>query len=128
MTFTALLVEDDAAVLKTLKSIFETRDFNVATAVSAAEAATMLAQRSFDLVVTDMRMETDTSGFDVVRNAKSTDNRPVVVILSAFPIPITEWRRAGADAMFIKGGGIFRILDDIERLLHKNASNKSASG
>jgi CheY-like chemotaxis protein len=122
MPFTALLVDDDAAVLKTLKAVFETRDFDVSTAVSAGEAVSTLARLCFDLVVTDMRMETDVSGFEVVRHAKLTTNRPVVVILSAYPIPVTEWRNAGADAMFMKGGGIFRILDDIERLLHKQAN------
>jgi CheY-like chemotaxis protein len=123
MPFTALIVDDDAAVLSTLKAVFEKRDFDVSTAVSAGEAVSTLARLSFDLVVTDMRMETDVSGFEVVRQAKSTTNRPVVVILSAYPIPVTEWRKAGADAMFTKGGGIFRILDDIERLLHKRATS-----
>ena len=119
MPFTALLVDDDATVLQTLKAVFETREFDVSTAVSAGEAVSTLARLSFDLVVTDMRMETDRSGYEVVRQAKSTANRPVVVILSAYPIPVTEWRKAGADAMFMKGGGIFRILDDIERLLRR---------
>ncbi len=127
MTFTALLVDDDTAILQTLKAVFQTRDFDVSTAVSAGEAISTMAQLSFDLVVTDMRMETDTSGFEVVRHAKSTTNRTVVVILSAFPIPLTDWRTAGADAMFVKGGGIFRILDDIEQLLHRQADNGPAS-
>jgi DNA-binding response OmpR family regulator len=127
MPFTALLVDDDDAVLKTLKGVFETRDFDVSTAASAGEAVSTLARASFDLVVTDMRMETDTSGFEVVRHAKSTDERPVVVILSAYPIPVSDWRDAGADAMFVKGGGIFRILDDIEKLLHRHANSGPAT-
>ncbi len=125
MPFNALLVDDDSAILQTLKSVFETRDFNVSTAVSAGDAAKSLAQLSFDLVVTDMRMEHETAGFEVVRHAKSAGHRPVVIILSAYPIPVSEWRGAGADGMFMKGGGIFRILDDIERLL--KAKHKSAA-
>jgi DNA-binding response OmpR family regulator len=127
MPFTALLVDDDTAILNTLKAVFQTRGFDVSTAVSASEAIRTLAQLSFDLVLTDMRMETDTSGFEVIRQVKSTTNRTVVVILSAFPIPATEWRNAGADAMYVKGGGIFRILDDIEQLLHRQANNGPAS-
>jgi CheY-like chemotaxis protein len=122
MTFTALLVDDESMVLTTLKSVFETRGFEVSTAPSAAAAADQLSRLPFDLVVTDMRMETDTAGLEVVRRAKSQPNNPVVVILSAFPIPATEWRKAGADTMFVKGGGIFHILDDIERLLHDNVN------
>jgi CheY-like chemotaxis protein len=126
MPFTTLLVDDDSAILETLKSIFETRGFQVCTAASAGEALSTLQARSFDLVVTDMRMESASSGFEVVRCAKSADPRPVVIILSAFPIPATEWRNAGADAMFMKGGGIFRILDDIERLLQTRAKSRTA--
>jgi len=126
MPFHTLIVDDDDAVLKTLKSVFETRDFEVSTAVSAADAVSLLARLPFDLVVTDMRMETETAGFEVVRRAKSVITQPVVVILSAYPIPSSEWRAAGADAMFMKGGGIFRILDDIERLLHAHASSRHA--
>lgn len=121
MPITTLLVDDDSTILTTLKSVFETRDFEVSTATSAAEAIEVLDRLSYDLVVTDMRMETDLAGFEVVRFAKSTANRPVVVILSAYPIQTTDWRQAGADAMFMKGGGIFRVLDDIERLLQTNA-------
>lgn len=126
MPFTTLLVDDDSAILTTLKAIFESRSFQVSTAISGGEAISTLEQNSFDLVVTDMRMETEISGFEVVRYAKSMADRPVVIILSAYPIPASEWRIAGADAMFMKGGGIFRMLDDIERLLRNSAKLPSA--
>jgi CheY-like chemotaxis protein len=127
MPFTALLVDDDTVVLQTLKSVFETRAFEVSTAVSASEAASAIASHSFDLIVTDMRMETDTAGFDVVNHAKAAENNPVIVVLSAYPIPAAEWREAGAHAAFMKGGGVFRILDDIERMLHAHASRRPAA-
>jgi ActR/RegA family two-component response regulator len=127
MTFTALLVDDDDVVLSTLKSVFETRDFEVSTAVSASDAICEMTKRSFDLVVTDMRMETETAGFDVVRHAKATGNPTAVVVLSAYPIPSSAWRKAGADAAFMKGGGIFRILDDIERLVNDHSRRRPAA-
>jgi ActR/RegA family two-component response regulator len=128
MPFTALLVDDDAAVLETLKSVFETRAFQISTAVSAKSAISEMAGRTFDLVVTDMRMETETAGFDVVHNAKAAAGSPVIIVLSAYPIPASEWRKAGADAAYMKGGGIFRILDDIERLLiRRSKTDQSAS-
>lgn len=126
MPFTTLLVDDDSTILTTLKGVFETRDFDVSTALSAGDALRTLERMSFDLVVTDMRMESETSGFEVVRYAKSTSSRPVVILLSAYPIPVSDWRNAGADAMFMKGGGIFRILDDIERLLRTNVKPAAA--
>ena len=117
MSYSVLLVEDDPVVLRTLKAVFESRNFDVSTALSARDAIPAMSQRLYDLIVTDMRMETDTAGYDVVRCAKSQATKPVVAILSAFPIPSTEWRDAGADAMFLKGGGVMRMLDDVERIL-----------
>ncbi len=127
MSRRVLLVDDDLPVLNTLKAVFETKDFEVTTASSAKDATHKLARASFDLVVTDMRMETDTSGYEVVRSAKQQNNNPVVVILSAYPISPADWRQAGADAMFMKGGGVFRILEEIERLLRSSASQRQSA-
>lgn len=123
--FRALIVDDDRVVLKTLKMLFEARHFDVSAVPSARDAISALATAAFDLVLTDMRMETDTAGFDVLRPAKT---QPVVVILSAYPIPASEWRNAGADAMFVKGSGSFRFLDEIERLLSAHHSQQPSAG
>ncbi len=112
-----LLVDDDHPILHMLKSIFESHHFSVSMASSAAEAVRVLDASFFDLVVTDIRMENPTAGYDVIRAAKRQPKPPVVVILSAFPIPAPEWRAAGADAMFMKGGGITRMLDDVQRMV-----------
>jgi CheY-like chemotaxis protein len=125
--YKALIVDDDETVLKTLKMLFESRQFEVSTSTSAKEALSTLTTNSFDLVVTDMRMEAETSGFDVLRAAKTQPNKPVVVILSAYPIPAPEWRSAGADAMFMKGGGAFRMLDEIERILSSQSSQQRSA-
>ncbi len=122
-----LIVDDEPAVLRTLREVFETKDFQAAVAPSAAEALRALQDTRFDAVVTDMRMETDTSGFDVIRFAKAQSHKPVTVILSAFPIPATEWRAAGADAMFLKGCSIGRMLDDIEQLLSNRRRQQNSA-
>lgn len=125
--YKVLVVDDDAVVLGTLRDIFATREFEVTTAASAAKAIETVAAQAFDLVVTDMRMETDTAGFEVVHAAKSQSYPPAVAILSAFPIPATEWRGGGADAFFMKGGGIFRMLDDLEALARINRAKRPIS-
>jgi CheY-like chemotaxis protein len=127
MSFRALIVDDEPSVLTTLKAVFESRSFSVSTAASAGDAKQVLAQLPFDLVLTDMRMETATAGYEVVRSARALAQKPVIVILTAFPLPSNEWREAGADAMFVKGGGIFRILDDIEQLLRRHGPIRSNS-
>lgn len=115
--YKALLVDDDQVVLKTLEMVFKARHFDVTAATSARDAVKLLSSLRFDLVLTDMRMETDTAGFDVVRCAASLSNRPVIAILSAYPIPPSEWRSSGADALFAKGGGTLRMIDELEHML-----------
>ena len=115
-----LLVDDDAMVLRTIRMMFETKShFEVITATCARDAIASLSEPDghYDVVITDMRMETSTSGFDVLRAAKSLPQPPLVAILSAFPIPTSDWRGAGADAMFHKGGGAMHMVEDLDRLL-----------
>jgi CheY-like chemotaxis protein len=121
MPISVLVVDDDKAVLKMLSSIFEANHFEVSAVESGAEALNVLTQRSFDLVLTDMRMETPTAGFDVVRAARARPEPPVIVILSAYPIPPDEWKRAGADALFQKGGGLFRVLGELRDMVDRRA-------
>src|SRR5512146_1803549 len=116
MATTVLLVEDDGLVLEMLKCVFEQRGFTVFTATSGGEAVSALKRASFDVVVTDMRMETSTSGFDVVRAAKAQHDPPIAVILSAYPLAGAAWRHSGADAMFMKGADVKGMLDDLQKL------------
>jgi len=102
--FDALLVDDDELVLRMLATVLSSEGFNVATATSAAQATEMLHRDpAFDIVVTDLKMETPAAGFDVVGAAKRMVPRPVIVILTAFPVPPSTWKDAGADALFVKG-------------------------
>lgn len=117
-----LLVDDHPVVLRMVKEEFEARGFDVSTASSAHEAFDMLGRTSWDVVVTDMRMESPASGFDVVRAAKAQAYKPLVVILSAYPIPGSDWQNAGADAMFTKNGNILQMFAEVERLMRERAA------
>ena len=65
-----LLVDDELAILLTLRAILEMNDFEVDTASSAKEAEQKLKNGVFEMVITDMRMETETAGYDVIRAAR----------------------------------------------------------
>lgn len=112
-----LVVDDDASVLAMLRAVLRSEDYLITTAASAAEARKKLEERSFDLVLTDMRMETETAGFDVVRAARKRPDRPIIVILTAYPMLEKQWRDAGADAGLMKGMPIAQLTDRIGQLL-----------
>jgi DNA-binding response OmpR family regulator len=114
--FKALVVDDDDAIRAMLAQFLERDGFSVLTAGSAAKGTAMLGEH-VDIVITDLRMESPLAGFDVVRAAAQMAPRPVIVILTAFPVPNSEWRSAGADALFVKGANTFALPKQLKALL-----------
>ena len=112
-----LLVDDDASVLQLFKLLLELNKFSVETATSAAEAKQALTHEKFEMVITDLRMENATAGFEVVRAADSLTPRPAIAIVTAFPVPSAEWRAAGADALFVKGSNTMDLPTRLQELL-----------
>ncbi len=116
-----LVVDDEDAILRLLKTVLELNGFAVTLARSAYEGCAVLGQQSFDVVLTDLKMETQLAGFDVVRAAQQVSPRPVIAIITAFPIPASDWRHAGADALYVKGADTLRLPDCLKRLVEQCA-------
>jgi CheY-like chemotaxis protein len=115
-----LLVDDDPSVLLSLKAVLELHQFDVETAVSVAEAERKLATGTFDLVVTDVRMEREASGFEVVRAAARQPSRPATAVLTAY-LPHTEqWKKEPVDAILVKPIGTRDLVQQLESLLERH--------
>lgn len=59
----------------------------VATAGSAKEAIQRIAEETFDVVVTDLRMETREAGLEVLKAAKERDVYTQVIVVTAYGTP-----------------------------------------
>ena len=114
-----LLVDDDESILQLFCTVLEMNGFEVITASSASDAISRLDEQSFEMVITDLRMENPTAGFDVVRAAQTRTPRPIIVIVTAFPVPSSEWRRTGADALYLKGANTMALPEQLKELLHR---------
>jgi len=86
-----LLVDDELAILLTLRAILEMNGFEVDTAASSKEAQHKLKSAVYEMVITDMRMETETSGYDVIRAARQQPYDPATALLTAYPSLGNEW-------------------------------------
>ncbi|HEY6251085.1 MAG TPA: response regulator, partial [Candidatus Angelobacter sp.] len=65
--------------------IFEQEGFRVATAASASEGISVLdAGQRYDLVITDLHMEREDAGLDLVRAAKKLNPAPIVVVVTGY--------------------------------------------
>ncbi len=120
-----LLVDDELAILLTLKAILEMNGFEVETASSGREAVSRLQNgSSYHMVITDMKMEHETAGFDVIRAAKKLDDQPATAILTAFPSLSGSWKSEGVDQMLVKPMNTEDLLRQIEVLLIQHEDNK----
>ena len=130
-----LLVDDELAILLTLKAILEMNGFEVETALSGREALQKLDAGVFQMVISDMRLETETTGYDVIRAAKQKSYNPATSILTAYPSLGSDWKSKGAQSLFVKPVNTRDLLRQIEALLvsHEDqkrtaaATNKAAS-
>jgi DNA-binding response OmpR family regulator len=123
-----LLVDDELAILLTLKAILEMNGFEVETAISAREATEKLRANVYQMVITDLKMEHETAGYDVIRAAKRVDYKPAAAILTAFPDLGEKWQNEGADSMLVKPMNTEELLRQIEVMLirHEDAKQKAA--
>lgn len=119
-----LLVDDELAILLTLKAILEMHHFEVETASSAKEGAQKMTKSTYDMVITDMRMETETAGYDVIRVAKQQPYDPAVAILTAYPSLGSDWKTKGAHSMLVKPVNTDELLRQLEHLLTTHQSSK----
>jgi len=143
-----LLVDDDLAVLLTLKAVLELQGFEVETAASSAEAFARLESRVYQMVISDLRMETEEAGLEVIRAARRQSYDPATALLTAYPPSGEYWnelpgeqkqsaqtgdgkRRDGEDwagensaSLLIKPLGTRDLLRQIEALLVSHADKQ----
>ncbi|MFL6299377.1 MAG: response regulator [Terriglobales bacterium] len=121
-----LLVDDEVAILLTLKAILEMNGFEVETADSAENGIEKLRNGEYNMVISDLRMERETAGFDVIRFAKKQPYNPATAILTAFPTLGNNWQQEGANQLLVKPVGTDELIRQLESLLitHEDSKHK----
>ena len=71
-----LLVDDEVAILLTMKAVLEISGFDVEVAASARDAKLKLRHQQYEMVITDMRMESDEAGREVIVAARTAPYHP----------------------------------------------------
>ncbi|HTF64560.1 MAG TPA: response regulator [Edaphobacter sp.] len=122
-----LLVDDEVAVLLTLKAVLEINGFDVDTAASGREGKLKLRANEYHMVISDMRMESDQAGAAVIAAARSASYQPAVALLTAYPMADEDWQEMGADRMLVKPMHTRLLLEQINRLMNAHASRQSGT-
>ncbi len=123
-----LLVDDELAILLTLRAILEMNGFEVDTAASAKEAERKMKDGVYEMVISDMRMGSETAGYDVIRTARQQLYDPATAILTAYPSLGDEWKNAGAQTLLVKPVNTPEMLRQLEALLITHQDAKVRNG
>ncbi len=87
-----LLVDDDLTSRLTLKAVLEAGGYFVDSAASAAEAVGKLEERQYELVLSDLQMESPEAGLEVLAHARLMDYKPATAILTTYQTRRTDTR------------------------------------
>jgi CheY-like chemotaxis protein len=136
-----LLVDDDLAVLLTLKAVLELQGFEVETAGSSAEAFARMESGVYHMVISDLRMETEEAGLEVIRTARRQPYDPATALLTAYPPASNrssghgldgqhqdgeDWAGENSDSLLIKPLGTRDLLRQVEALLIRHADRQAS--
>jgi DNA-binding NtrC family response regulator len=98
-----LVVDDEEHVRILFSRILQKEGYEVECASSGSEAIEKLAKSSFDLVVTDLKMD-GVDGLDVVRKGKTVNQTVPFILISGYGTMQTAGTAAkeGADMFLMK--------------------------
>jgi CheY-like chemotaxis protein len=78
-----LVVDDDPASRLTLQTVLEAGGYRVDSAATAAEAVEMLDDQQYELVLSDMQMESPEAGLKVLAYAQCMEYQPATALINA---------------------------------------------
>ena len=82
-TYSILVADDERSMREFLEILLTKEGYRVSLAASGEEAFKILENNTFDLLITDIRMQ-DVDGIDVLKKAKALSPETVVIMISAF--------------------------------------------
>lgn len=117
-----LLVDDDPASRLTLKTVLEAGGYNVDAAASAAEAVGKLEEGQYELVLSDLQMESPEAGLKVIAHARMMDYKPATALITTYQNGKTPPSRQ--QSMLIKPEDIPGLLSKVADLISQRATRR----
>ena len=118
-----LLVDDERLMRLAVSHRLAQEGYLLDHVSSAQEACEVLAQKAYDLVVTDLRFD-GASGLEVVRAAKRLQPQVAVILLtgSADSEDLHEAVHAGAAAVLVKPCALADLSREARKVVHRRHS------
>ena len=119
-----LVVDDESIVGKRLKQVFSKIGFEVETYTMAAPAMAAMAEKPFDIVVTDLKMD-GMDGMEVLKRVRDMNPRTQVIIITGYASPAT--------AELAQQQGVFEFLakpfrlDELKQVIFRALEQQKGS-
>lgn len=118
-----LLVDDDPTSRLTLQTVLKAGGYDVDSAASAAEAVGKLDAGEYELVLSDLAMESPDSGLKVISHARMKDYKPATALLTTYqnarPAPTKS-----QNFLLIKPEDIPGLLSQVAYLISDRATRR----
>jgi DNA-binding NtrC family response regulator len=123
-----LVVDDDAAIRRTLSKILEKKGYLVETVESGGKAIEASNEKFFNAVLIDIRL-LDMEGTDLLEKLKETVPKMVKIIVTGYPSlqNAIEAVNKGADGYVLKPFDVGKLLALIEKHLKRQRENRKYS-
>lgn len=116
-----LVVDDDINILAAFEDFLRREHCYMLAASCAEEALEKLHDHRVDLLVTDVRLKSQ-SGVTFLLRVKGSQPKLPVIVITGYPDLVTERdaRAYGADYFFLKPLEIDKLRDAVKKCLHLN--------
>lgn len=115
-----LIVEDDAALARSMSAFLEQRGYEVMACAGATQAYDELYTRPFDLIISDIMMP-GVDGFEFAESVRSLNKQVPILFTTARDDLLSKERgfRIGIDDYLVKPVDLHELLWRIEALLRR---------
>jgi CheY-like chemotaxis protein len=113
-----LLVDDDLTSRLTLTAVLEAGGYFVDSAASAAEAVGKLDERQYELVLSDLQMESPEAGLKVIAHARHMEYKPATAIVTTYRTMLSDDLRP----MLIESEDLPNLLGKVADLISQRAA------
>ena len=116
-----LLVDDDVASRLTLQTVLQAGGYRVDSAASAAEAYGKLDEQEYELVLSDLQMESPEAGLRVIQHARNMDYKPATAIVTTYQNARPTDRKV---KVLIKPEDVPTLLSQVANLISSRATKR----
>jgi CheY-like chemotaxis protein len=119
-----LLVDDDPTSRLTLQTVLQAGGYHVDAAASAAEAVGKLEEQEYQLVLSDLQMESPEAGLKVLAHARNMDYKPATALVTTYQNSGQSSKATRQSHVLIKPEDIPELLSKVANLISERAARK----